>query len=122
MGKKIMVVDDAAVIRLMLKDILESHQFEVVGECSNGQDAIEKFKALKPDIVTMDIIMPNMDGVQALEEILKFDKNAKVIMVTALDQREFLMKAIRLGAADFIVKPFEDARVIAAIQRVARQI
>ncbi|RKY35122.1 MAG: two-component system response regulator [Candidatus Omnitrophota bacterium] len=117
MSKKIIVADDAPIIRLMLKDILTDAGYEVVKECENGRHAFESYKELRPDLVTMDIVMPEMDGIQALEQILKFDQNAKVVMVTAVDQREFLMKAIRLGATDYIVKPFENDRVISAVKK-----
>ncbi len=118
MAKRIMTVDDASIIRLMIKDILvECGGYEVIAECSSGREAIEKYKELRPDLVTMDIIMPEMDGIQALEGILKFDPDAKVVMVTAIDQRESLMKAIRLGATDYIVKPFEADRVMSAVQK-----
>jgi two-component system chemotaxis response regulator CheY len=117
-AKRIITVDDAPIIRLMIKDVLvECGKYDVVAECCNGREAVEKYKELKPDLVTMDIIMPEMDGIQALEEILKFDPNAKVVMVTAIDQRESLMKAIRLGATDYIVKPFEADRVMSAVQK-----
>ncbi|MBU0650735.1 response regulator [bacterium] len=116
-GKTVLIVDDAPIIRLMLRDILEFNNYEVVGEGVNGADAIEKYKALKPALVTLDIIMPEMDGIDGLTGILAVDPSAKVIMVTAIDQREYLMKAIRLGATDYIVKPFEDDRVISAIQK-----
>ena len=118
MAKRIITVDDAPIIRLMINDVLvECGGYEIVAECSNGREAVEKYKELKPDLVTMDIIMPEMDGIQALEEILKFDPAAKVVMVTAIDQRESLMKAIRLGATDYIVKPFEADRVMSAVQK-----
>ncbi len=117
MGKKILIVDDAPVIRLMLKDILQHYDYEVVGEAGNGVIAVEKYKQLKPDLVTMDITMPEKDGIEALGDILAFDKNAKVVMVTAIDQRDSLMSAIRLGASDYIVKPFEDDRVISAVRK-----
>jgi len=117
MNNKIIVADDAPIIRLMIKDILEFNKYEVIAECENGQQAVDKYKELKPDLITLDIIMPEKDGLQALEEIMAFDKNAKAIMVTAIDQRESLMKAIRLGATDYIVKPFEDARVISAVKK-----
>ncbi len=116
-GKRVLLVDDAPIIRLMLKDILEFHKFDVVGEANSGAEAIEQYKILKPDLVTMDIIMPGMDGIEAVKEILAFDPNARIIMVTAIDQREYLMKAIRLGASDYIVKPFEDDRVLSAIEK-----
>jgi two-component system chemotaxis response regulator CheY len=118
MAKRIITVDDAPIIRLMIKDILvECGGYDVVAEGCNGREAVEKYKQFKPDLMTMDIIMPEMDGIQALEEILKFDPNAKVVMVTAIDQRESLMKAIRLGATDYIVKPFEADRVMSAVQK-----
>jgi two-component system chemotaxis response regulator CheY len=117
MAKKVLVTDDAPIIRLMIKDIIQYHGYEVVGEANNGAEAVELYKTLKPDLVTMDIIMPEKDGIQALEEILKYDPEAKVVMVTAIDQRESLMKAIRLGATDYIVKPFENERVISAVKK-----
>lgn len=117
MGKRILVVDDAPIIRLMIKDIIEYHGHEVVGEACNGLEGVQMFKELKPDLVTLDIIMPEKDGIEALADILKLDPEAKVVMVTAIDQRESLMKAIRLGAADYIVKPFENERVISAVEK-----
>jgi len=113
-----MIVDDASIIRLMIKDILtECGGYEIIAECSNGLEGLSTYKTLKPDLVTMDIVMPEMDGIQALEEILKFDPAARVVMVTAIDQRDALMKAIRLGATDYIVKPFEAERVMSAVQK-----
>ncbi|NTV30248.1 MAG: response regulator [Candidatus Omnitrophica bacterium] len=118
MAKRILLVDDAPIIRLMIKDILvECGGYEIVAEGATGKEALDLYKQLKPDLVTMDIVMPEMDGIQALEEILKFDPKAKVVMVTAIDQRESLMKAIRLGATDYIVKPFEADRVMSAVQK-----
>ena len=116
--KRIMVVDDAPVVRLMLKDILKHYNYEIVTEASNGNEAVERYKQFHPDLVTMDITMPQKDGIEALEEILQFDRNAKVVMVTAIDQRDPLMKAIRLGAVDYIIKPFEEDRVISAVSKV----
>lgn len=118
MSKKIIIVDDAPIIRLMIKDVLtECGGYSVIAECSNGREAVQKYRELRPDLITMDIVMPEMDGIQALEEILKLDPSAKVVMVTAIDQRDALMKAIRLGATDYIVKPFEADRVMAAVRR-----
>ncbi|MCK5579805.1 MAG: response regulator [Candidatus Omnitrophica bacterium] len=117
MGKKVIVVDDAPIIRLMLKDILEYNGYEVLCECANGQEAVDQFKALQPDLMTLDIVMPEKDGIAALEEILSIDENAKIVMVTAVDQRESLMKAIRAGATDYIVKPFENDRVVSAVKK-----
>lgn len=117
MAKRVLVVDDAPIIRLMLKDILQDHGYTVVAECGNGKEAVERYKELKPDLVTMDIVMPEKDGIEAMEEILVGDVNAKIVMVTAIDQRESLMRAIRAGATDYIVKPFEEARVISSIKK-----
>ncbi|MCA9400480.1 MAG: response regulator [Candidatus Omnitrophica bacterium] len=117
MSKRIIVTDDAPIIRLMLKDILEYNGYEIVAECENGQQAIEKFEELKPDLMTMDIVMPEKDGIQALEEIISKNPEAKIVMVTAVDQRESLMKAIRAGATDYIVKPFENDRVLSAVKK-----
>lgn len=117
MGKKILLVDDAQIVRMMLKDILVPLGYEIVGEACDGNEGVQKYKQLKPDLVTMDIVMPDKDGIEALKEILEFDPNAKVIMVTAIDQKDYLKKAITLGAFDYIVKPFEDSRVAEAIEK-----
>src|SRR3989338_8540480 len=117
MAGRILIVDDAPIIRLMLKDILVANGYEVVGEGSDGNEGVQKYKELKPDVVTMDITMPEKDGIQALEEILAMDEDAKVIVITAIDQREALMEAIRVGAADYIIKPFETDRVLSAIRK-----
>ncbi len=117
MSKKLLLTDDAPIIRLKLKNIVTEQGYEVVGEANNGEEAVKLYKDLKPDLVTMDIVMPEKTGIEALEEILAFDKAAKIIMVTAIDQRESLMKAIRLGAVDYVVKPFDDARVLEAISK-----
>lgn len=119
MGKKVLVVDDAAFMRIKLKDILEKNNYEVVGEAENGIEAIEKYKEVSPDIVTMDITMPEMDGVEALKEIKAFDPNAKVLMCSAMGQQSMVMDAIRTGAVDFIVKPFDTERVIHALDKVS---
>ena len=121
MNAKMLLVDDAPIIRLKLKNVLVKMGITIVGEANNGQEAIDKYQQLKPDLTTMDIVMPVKDGIEALGEILTADKNAKVIMVTAIDQRESLMKAIRLGAIDYIVKPFEDARIIEAVGKALGQ-
>ena len=116
MKGRILVVDDAAILRQMLKNILTTHGHEVVGEAINGKEALEKYKKLKPDIVTMDIVMPEVNGIQALKNILAFDKKAKVIIISVLDQRKSLIEAIKAGATDFIIKPFESDRVLAAVE------
>ncbi|MBU3126691.1 response regulator [Clostridium tagluense] len=115
---RVLIVDDAAFMRMMVKDILEKNGFEVVGEASNGLKAVELYKAEKPDVVTMDITMPDMDGIEAVKAIKIFDPAAKIIMCSAMGQQSMVMDAIRAGAKDFIVKPFQADRVIEAIKKV----
>jgi two-component system chemotaxis response regulator CheY len=122
MKGRILVVDDAAILRQMIKNILTTQGHEVVGEAINGKEALEKYKKLKPDIVTMDIVMPEVDGIQALKNILAFDKKAKVIIISVIDQRKSLIEAIKAGAADFIIKPFEFDRVIAAVEECLNKV
>ncbi|MDS1029556.1 response regulator [Bacillota bacterium LX-D] len=117
MGKRILIVDDAAFMRMMIKDILNKNGYEVVGEAENGQKAVQLYKELNPDLVTMDITMPEMDGIAAVKEIKKIDGNAKVIMCSAMGQQMMVMEAIQAGARDFIVKPFQQERVLQAIQK-----
>ncbi|WP_199617977.1 response regulator [Paenibacillus alkalitolerans] len=117
MANKILVVDDAAFMRMMIKDILTKNGYEVVGEASDGVQAIEKFKESRPDLITMDITMPEMDGITALKEIKKIDGGAKVIMCSAMGQQAMVIDAIQAGAKDFIVKPFQADRVIEAIKK-----
>jgi len=118
---RVLVVDDALFMRKMLSDILKKEGFEVVGESDNGKDAVDKYKELKPDLVTMDIVMPKMeeiDGIAAVREIVKLDPQAKIIMVSAMGQHALVVEAIQAGAKDFIVKPFQPSRVVEAIRRV----
>ncbi len=115
MSKKVLIVDDAVFMRMMVKDILEKNGYEVVGEAENGQVGVELFKETNPDIVTMDITMPEMNGIEALKEIKKHDSNAKVIMCSAMGQQAMVMDAIKEGAIDFIVKPFNAERVLEAL-------
>ncbi|NEW05556.1 response regulator [Paenibacillus sp. SYP-B3998] len=117
MANRILIVDDAAFMRMMIRDILSKNGYDVCGEANDGAQAIEKFKELKPDLITMDITMPEMDGIQALKEIKKFDPNAKVIMCSAMGQQAMVIDAIQAGAKDFIVKPFQADRVIEAIKK-----
>ena len=116
--KKILIVDDAAFMRMMLKDILTKSGFEVCGEADNGVEAIQQYKNLKPDLVTLDITMPQKDGLEALKEIRNIDKDAKVIMCSAMGQQGMVLEAIQNGAIDFIVKPFKVERVLEAISKV----
>lgn len=117
MANRILIVDDAAFMRMMIRDILTKNGFEVVGEAQDGAQAVEKFKELHPDLITMDITMPEMDGIAALKEIKKVDPNAKVIMCSAMGQQAMVIDAIQAGAKDFIVKPFQSDRVIEAINK-----
>jgi len=118
---KVLVVDDALFMRKMLSDILKKEGIEVCGEAENGKEAIDKYQQLKPDLVTMDIVMPKMeeiDGVAAVKEIMKTDPQAKIIMVSAMGQHSLVVEAIQAGAKDFVTKPFQPSRVIEAIKRV----
>lgn len=117
MSKRILIVDDAAFMRMMIKDILSKNGFEVVGEAGDGVQAIEKYNELKPDLVTMDITMPEMDGIAALKEIKSKNPNAIIIMCSAMGQQAMVIDAIQAGAKDFIVKPFQADRVIEAISK-----
>lgn len=117
MSHRVLIVDDAAFMRMMIKDILTKNGYQVVGEASDGAQAIEKFKEVAPDLVTMDITMPEVDGITALKEIKKLDANAKVIMCSAMGQQAMVIDAIQAGAKDFIVKPFQADRVIEAIKK-----
>ena len=118
MAKNILICDDAAFMRMMIKDILTKNGYNVAGEAENGMKAVEKFKEVNPDLVLMDITMPEMDGIQALKEIKKLDGGAKVIMCSAMGQQGMVMDAVRSGAKDFIVKPFQAERVIEAVKKV----
>jgi two-component system chemotaxis response regulator CheY len=115
---KILIVDDAAFMRMMLKDILTKNGYEVIGEASDGNEAVSKFQELKPDLVTLDITMPNKDGIQALKDIKAIDPNALCVMCSAMGQQSMVIEAIQSGAKDFIVKPFQADRVLESIHKV----
>ena len=117
MAAKVLIVDDAAFMRMMLKDILTKNGYEVVGEAGNGVEALSRYQELTPDLVTMDITMPEMDGIAAVKELKKRDGKAVVVMCSAMGQQSMVIEAIQAGAKDFIVKPFQPERVIDAIQR-----
>ena len=117
MGKQVLIVDDAAFMRMMLKDILTKNGYQVVGEGVNGKDGFEKYASLKPDLVTMDITMPEMDGIAALKAIKASDPSACVIMCSAMGQQAMVVEAIQNGAKDFIVKPFQHDRVLEAVKK-----
>lgn len=117
MAAKVLIVDDAAFMRMMIKDILSKNGFDVVGEAENGEVAVEKYKELSPDLVTMDITMPEKDGIEALKDIKKINPAAIVIMCSAMGQQAMVIDAIQAGAKDFIVKPFQAERVLEAINK-----
>lgn len=117
MGNRILIVDDAAFMRMMLKDILVKNGYEVVGEAPNGAIAVERYKDTQPDLVTMDITVPEMDGITAVKEIKKIDPQARIIMCSAMGQQAMVIEAIQAGARDFIVKPFQPERVLEAVRK-----
>ena len=118
---KILIVDDAAFMRMMIKDILTKNGYEVAGEAENGVVAVSKYAELKPDLVLMDITMPEKDGIQALKDIKAADAGAKVIMCSAMGQQAMVIEAIQNGARDFIVKPFAADRILEAVRKVIGQ-
>lgn len=118
MASRILIVDDAAFMRMMLKDILSKNGYEVAGEAENGQKAIEKYRELTPDLVIMDITMPEVDGIEAVKKIKAEDPSAKVVMCSAMGQQAMVIEAIQAGARDFIVKPFQADRVLEAVKKV----
>ena len=118
MSQTVLICDDAIFMRTMIADILSQAGFEVVGEAESGVQAIEKYRQLKPDLVTMDIVMPDMGGIDAVREICKEDPDARVLMCSAMGQQALVVEAIQAGAKDFVVKPFQPSRVLEAVQRV----
>ncbi len=114
---KILIADDAAFMRMRCSKLLLENGYEVI-EATNGAEALEKYKECRPDAVLLDITMPKMDGIVALQEILKVDPSARVAMVTALGQKSMVLNAIKAGARDFVTKPFEAARVIDTVQKL----
>lgn len=115
---KVLIVDDAAFMRISIKNMLTKNGYDVVGEAENGRIGVEKYKELSPDIVTMDITMPEMTGLEALKEIVKINPAAKVVMVSAMGQEAMVRDAIMSGAKGFIVKPFKEDGIIAALQKL----
>jgi len=115
---KILVVDDAIFMRSMIRDIFARGPFVIAGEAENGVEAVRLYRQLRPDLTTMDIVMPQMDGITALREIIRFDPGATVIMCSALGQETLIAESIEAGARDFIVKPFQPSRVLKVVQSV----
>jgi Response regulator containing CheY-like receiver, AAA-type ATPase, and DNA-binding domains len=118
LSNTVLVCDDAVFMRTLLSDILSQSGFEVIGEAETGVQAIERYKQLRPDLVTMDIVMPDMGGIDAVREITKFDSEARILMCSAMGQQALVVEAIQAGAKDFVVKPFQPSRVLEAVQRV----
>ncbi len=118
MSHTVLVCDDAIFMRTMIGDILNQAGFEIVGEAESGLQAVQKYRELKPDLVTMDIVMPDMGGIEAVREICKQDPDAKILMCSAMGQQALVVEAIQAGAKDFVVKPFQPSRVLEAVQRV----
>ena len=117
MAKSILICDDAAFMRMMIKDILVKNGYNIAGEAENGVKAVEKYQETKPDLVLVDITMPEMDGIQALKKIKAIDANASVVMCSAIGQQAMVIESIQSGARDFIVKPFQPDRVIEAVKK-----
>ena len=117
MAKTVLIVDDAAFMRMMIKDILTKNGYDVIGEAENGARAVEKYKELVPDLVIMDITMPEVDGIQAVREIKSVNGDSKVIMCSAMGQQAMVIESIQAGAKDFIVKPFQAERVLEAVKK-----
>lgn len=117
MGNTVLIIDDAAIIRIVLTKILENAGYEVVGEASNAADGIKLYKKLRPDVVTMDILMPDMDGISAVKIILDIDPKARVVMCTTLGQKKQVIQAIQAGAVNYILKPFDKDKVLDAVEK-----
>ncbi|MCX7698230.1 MAG: response regulator [Candidatus Goldbacteria bacterium] len=115
--KRVLIVDDTKFMRDILKNILKKKELEVVGEASNGKEAVLKYQELRPDLVTMDIIMPEMDGIEAVKRIMQIDPSARILMCSAMGQQALVIEAIQSGARDFVIKPFQPARVLEAVDR-----
>ena len=118
MNHTVLICDDAIFMRTMVRDILTQAGFEVIGEAETGVQAVEKYQQLRPDLVTMDIVMPDMGGIDAVRQICKSDPNARILMCSAMGQQALVVEAIQAGAKDFVVKPFQPSRVLEAVQRV----
>jgi two-component system, chemotaxis family, chemotaxis protein CheY len=118
MNKRILVVDDAVVMRMMIKGILSKHGFDVVGEAQNGVEAVDKYRQLHPDLVTMDVVMPEMDGITAVKQIMAHDPAAKIVMCTSMGQQALVVEAIQAGAKSFITKPFQPPKIVETINKV----
>lgn len=119
MAKTVLITDDTAFMRMTLKNVIQKNGFNVVGEAADGEEAVAKYKELNPDLVTMDITMPKMDGITAIKEIIKIDTNAKIVVCSAMGQKPMVLDALNAGAKDFLVKPFDPERVVEALNKAA---
>lgn len=118
MSHTVLICDDVVYMRTLMGDILQRAGFEVIGEAETGAQAVEKYKELRPDVVTMDIVMREMGGIEAVREIRKFDQRAKILMCSAMGEQTLVAEAIAAGAKDFVVKPFQPSRLLEAVQHV----
>jgi two-component system, chemotaxis family, chemotaxis protein CheY len=116
-GKRVLVVDDAVVMRMMIKNILSKQGYEVV-EAQSGIDAVEKYRTVRPDVVTMDMVMPDMDGISAVRQIIAEDPSAKIVMCTSMGQQQLVVEAVQAGAKSFITKPFQPPKILETIEKV----
>ncbi|MDD5131839.1 MAG: response regulator [bacterium] len=120
MGTKILIVDDSAFMRMTLKNILSKEGYEIAGEAENAEQAVAKYTETKPDLVTMDIIMPGENGIKAVKEIMKVNASAQILMVSAMGQEALIVEAMQAGAKNFIIKPFQPEKVIEAVRKVLK--
>lgn len=118
MTRRVLIVDDAVVMRMMIKGILAKSGFDIVGEAQNGVEAVEKYVELRPDLVTMDVVMPEMDGIAAVKQILNHDPSARIVMCTSMGQQALVVEAIQAGAKSFITKPFQPPKIVETLNKV----
>jgi two-component system chemotaxis response regulator CheY len=117
MSRKVLIVDDVAFVRKTLSDLLTQAGYQVVGEAADGTEAVNQYALLKPDVVTMDVVMPQMSGIEATRKIIKMDKDARVVIISAMGQENLVMEAINVGAKDYVLKPFSSQDVLKTIER-----
>ncbi len=120
MATRVLIVDDAAFMRMLLKGILEKGGYEVVGEAKDGVEAVDQFKVLHPQVITMDMTMPDMDGIQAVKEIMEIDPHTNIVMVSAMGQQAMVVEAMKAGVKDFIVKPFQADRILDTLAKILK--
>jgi len=116
-GRRVLIVDDVAFVRKTLSEILTEAHFQVIGEAADGAEAVEMYARLRPDVVTMDVVMPNMSGIEATKKIIKLDKSARVVIISAMGQESLVMEAINVGAKDYILKPFSSKDILSTVER-----